>query len=457
MEESMTATELRTADRPAAFLLTGAFRVICRNHAYLATLAARGLHVLVITPEDSRQQAQSVLARAGAVADGIADIAYVHGAMEKESSYNPDVMTVVQEWSRRYRIVGAYAMEEALVEPTGLVCDALGLPGLGLRASRASRSKYLQRCYLGRFSPQSLTVPPHRRGTVDLTVLKHPVVVKPAARHGSSGVMRCADPAETAELLATYPAHETVLVEQEVFGQEYSVESLVQGGAVVFSSVTHKETTSTHDRTFVELAHTVPAGCHGTDLGVAVGEADREVIAALAVENGITHSEWRVTDTGEPYLMEIAARTPGDGLTALYELACGQMLEPEIIRIALGEQVRYPAPRRYARQVYLEHQPGWLRDVTVSWPGVELVWLGDADLWPAFRPGRTDDPPTLRVVLVHAAKGSRLHRLRSSFDRAVSFFIDASTAAELDELERRVRDVITVHVDDRRDGGGHVD
>ncbi|GAA3053146.1 hypothetical protein GCM10020000_38580 [Streptomyces olivoverticillatus] len=144
--------------------------------------------------------------------------------------------------------------------------------------------------------------------------------------------------------------------------------------------------------------------------------------------------------------MEVAARTPGDGLLVLYHLATGAPLEPEIVRIALGEPAAYPVPGRYARQVYLEHESGTLGDVTVDWPGVEPVWVGDGGMWLTIEPGGEDDAPALRAVLVLKDRGSELGPLLSSDDRAVSFVIDAPTPRELDELERRVREAITVTV-----------
>lgn len=436
--------------RPAAFILTGAFRVICRNHEYLNALACRGLKALVLCPDSSREQAEAVLRAAPGPVAAIAEVAYASGALDRESSYDPDVLAVVQDWRERYRIVGAYAMEETLVEPTGLVCDLLGVPHPGLRASRVCRSKYLQRVHLARFSPQSTIVTPAMRRSVDLKAIKYPVVVKPATRHASSGVLACDGPSEVAALLDGYPAHETVLIEQRVIGQEFSVESLVQGGEIRFASVTRKETTESTDRTFVELAHSVPsprvraAGKDTTELLLA---ADRELLRALDFRDGISHSEWRVTGAGEPYLMEIASRTPGDGLTLLYRLACGQPIEEQVIRIALGEDTAYPAPSRYARQVYLDHPVGVLRGVSVDWPGVEVTWVGDTDLWQQPMPGRAGDPPALRSVLALKSRGSALRPLSSSDDRAVTFFIDADSEEELDQFEHRIRAAVSLSVE----------
>jgi hypothetical protein len=436
--------------KPPAFLLTGAFRVICRNPRYLTELARRGLRILVICPDSSRAQAEAVMGTPGSPAALVTDIAYVDGALDRESSFNPGVFAELQKWTEHYRIVGAYAMEEMLVEPTGMVCDALGLPGPGLRASRVCRSKYLQRAHLAQFGPKALTVPPGRRHLVELEAFTFPVVVKPATRHASSGVLSCDNADEVVAVLSEYREHETVLIEQKVIGQEFSVESLVRNGEVVFSSVTEKETTDTWDRTFVELAHSVPAPASsigGVDVTACLSEANRRVLATLAFEYGITHSEWRVTAEGEAYLMEIASRTPGDGLTVLYELACGVPLEPQIVAIALGEEASsYPPPRRRTRQVYVEHGPGILRDVSLDWPGTTVTWIGETDLWPAVRPGEAGDAPALRSVLVLKGRGSRLEPLRSSDDRAVTFFIDADTDTGLDALEARVRAAIRLDI-----------
>jgi hypothetical protein len=150
------------------------------------------------------------------------------------------------------------------------------------------------------------------------------------------------DVAELRRQVVSYPGHEVVLAEQRVDGPEYSVESLVQDGRVIFASATAKETTDSATRTFVELAHSVPAA--SPQAHEALLAANRKLLTRLAFADGIAHSEWRVGADGRPMLMEIAGRTPGDGLLVLYQLATGQPLEPEIIRIALGEPARYLAP-----------------------------------------------------------------------------------------------------------------
>ncbi|MFF3018322.1 acetyl-CoA carboxylase biotin carboxylase subunit family protein [Streptomyces sp. NPDC057939] len=430
---------------PEAFILTGAFRVVCRNPRYLEELAARGLRILLITPDTNREAVRRARKDPEHPASLIDEIAYVDGSLDLDGSFTPGFVAGARAWHGRYTVRGAYAVGETLVEQTGLLCDALGLPGPGLRATRVCRSKYLQRWYLEEFSPATLVLPPGAREDADLSALRYPVVAKPATRHSSSGVVAVADAAELRALLPEYPEHETLMIEEKVTGQEYSVESLVQHGEPLFTSVTRKETTESGDRTFVELAHSVPNAGTGEDAVLLT--ANRRMLEVLGFRDGIAHAEWRIGEDGEPRLMEVAARTPGDGLVALYHLATGQPLEPEIIRIALGEDAHYPPPRRFTRQVYLEHEAGCLADVTLDWPGVRPQWVGEAGTWPAFAPGDPEDGPALRALLVLKEAGARLQPLACSDDRAVTFLIDAPTPEGLDALESAVRAAVTVVVD----------
>ncbi|MGW8331165.1 ATP-grasp domain-containing protein [Streptomyces sp. NPDC055897] len=434
-----------TQPKAAAFILLGGFGVVCRNPLYLAELRRRGLRILLLTPESFRPDVQAAAAQPEHPVHQIDEIAYVAGALGLDGSFTSGVISRAMGWRERHRIVGVYAVGEVMVEPTGLLADALGLRSPGLRATRVCRSKYLQRWYLHDVSPASTTIAPSDRSSFTADTVPFPCIVKPSGRHSSSGVQTVQDPARLAAALNEYPDHETLLVEQKIEGQEYSVESLVQDGQVVFASATCKETTGSHAHTFVELSHSVPTA-RGSVSDVLLA-ANAKVLSTLMFEDGIAHSEWRLDASGRPFLMEIAARTPGDGLLVLYELATGEALEPHILRTALGEPTTYPAPRRCTRQVYVEHRPGRLLDVRLDWPNVTPAWLGSGGLWPVLQPGAADDPPTLRALFVLTERNAVLAPLASSDDRVVTFFIDAATHEELDELEQRVHAALTVDVD----------
>ncbi|MEK2495117.1 ATP-grasp domain-containing protein [Kitasatospora purpeofusca] len=427
-----------------AFILMGGFGAVCRNPRYLSDLTERGLHVLLITPSSWHAEVAAARRDPGHPAHLVTEVVLVDGEVDTEGAYVAASVAAALRWRREYTLVGVASVSEVLVEPASIIADALGLPGPGARAGRVCRSKYLQRWYLPDLGPFSVTVPAGARDRLTPDCVRFPAVLKPAGRHSSIGVESIASWDELCRRFVDFPEHETLLVEEFVDGPEFSVETLVQHGRVLFSSVTRKETTESATRRFVELAHSVP-GDHD-EVNAELLAANALVLSRLDFRDGIAHSEWRVGGDGRAHLMEVAARAPGDGLLALYGLATGEPMEPQIIRIALGEPAAYPGPQRRSRQVYLPHRDGVLVDVAVDWPGVSPQWVGDSGVWPDLEPGRPDDPPALRAVLALQERGAVLRPVHSSDDRAVTFLIDASGPAELDALEQRVRSSITVDV-----------
>lgn len=433
--------------KPQAFILLGGFRVITRNWAYLTELARRGLTILAITSQDWREEAERAIRAADGPASRIQEIAYVDGDVRVEGSFTSGTMTALHRWLDRYQIRGVFAAGEMLVEQTGLIADALNLPGPGLRASRVCRSKYLQRLYLPEWSPRYELIAAGRHAEPLPQGLSWPRVLKPAGRRSSSGVVLLQDEQAYRGQLSNYRQEETLLLEEQVSGTEYSVESLVQAGEAIFESVTSKKTTEHDQRYFVELEHTVPADAALEPVAELLA-TNRAILERLDFRDGIVHTELRSTADGSIRLMEIAARTPGDGILPLYQLATGHPMEPAILRLALGEPVRYPVPARVARQVYVEHPPGVLRSVSIDRDDVELSWVQEGGYWPALTSGQPGDPPALRAVVVLKRVGERLQPLRESGDRSLTFLIDADHCSQLDDLAAEVRAGLHIAVSD---------
>ena len=349
--------------RPA-FLFLGGFKVLCRNRLYLAEAHRRGLAPLLITSADWRDRTVAAMADPDHPAAELAAAAFVAGEVEVEGSFtagksarpgsrpglgHPRGVRGGRDDGRADR----RARRRARPAPPGL------------RATRACRSKYLQRLLCPDWSPPVLLLPPGDRSTRHGTHPGFPAVLKPASRRSSSGVRRVGSQRELDEVLPDYPAAETLLLEQYVAGPEFSVESLLQNGTVIFDSVTRKVTNEETTERFVELGHSVPAA--PGPLVDALLATSRAVLDRLAFAEGVAHAEFRVRPDGGVVLMEIAARTPGDGILPLYHLATGQPMEPQIMRIALGEPAAYPVPTRVARQVYVDHRPGV--STRSGWPG----------------------------------------------------------------------------------------
>jgi ATP-grasp domain/ATP-grasp N-terminal domain len=423
-----------------AFVLFGGYTgsAATRSMPFLSELRARGLSVLVVDqPVAGADRSPISEAFLGYVADTL-----LTPANDPTRSV---LLERVRAWARAYRIRGMLCIQEVWVEAAALAADYLGLPSPGLRAGSVCRNKHLQRLYLEAWSPAVASVPPEQRLAATRSFKGFPAVLKPTGRSCSAGVQLIRDREHLRSVLLTYPPHEDLLLEQRIVGREYSVESLVQNGRVIFESVTEKATNEDGSNFFVEMGHTVPATNLATHERAHLLDVNRAILHRLAFADGMAHAEYRVSAAGEVRLMEVAARPPGDCLLSLYHLATGQPLEPALISIALGEDVAYGPPVRYARQVYLDHEPRRLRDVVVhSAYGVAPDWFYETGERQLGGPGAADGRPELREILILKRRGDVLSSIASSYDRAVTFLIDAPTPAELNELEKQLRQQISI-------------
>jgi ATP-grasp domain len=423
-----------------AFILFGGYSgsAATRSLPFLTELRARGLGVLIVDQPVAGADPGPVTE---ALHRYVEDLCLTPASDQTRSV----LMQRVQGWARAYRLRGVLCIQEVWVEAAALVADYLGFPSPGLRAGRICRNKHLQRLYLEDWSPAVTSLPPEERRVASRSFATFPAVLKPTGRSCSAGVQLVLDREHLRRAFLAYPPHEELLLEARIVGREYSVETLVQSGRVVFENVTEKVTNEAGSNFFVEMGHTVPATNLDADESAHLLAANRAILHRLGFADGMAHAEYRVSDGGEVYLMEVAARPPGDCLLSLYHLAAGQPLEPVLISLALGEQVAYARPVRYARQVFLDHEPDLLRDVVVDDAGgVAPVWFYETGERRLARPDVADGPPALREILILKRRGELLSSITSSYDRAVTFLIDARTPAELNELESRARQQISV-------------
>lgn len=433
--------------RPEAFILFGGLATAWWP-LFMDTLVSSDLAVLVIDEPDP--SVPPLLEQYRRQPDH--PYSSIRECIQFEPQNHPAVLRQVASWQQRYHLRGVCCIWEPFVQVSGLVADFLHLPSPGLRATQVCRNKLLQRLYLREWSPACTPLHPQQREAVGASFDHFPAVLKPTGRSSSSGVQRISTREGLSDALQNYPAEELLLLEHLVVGREYSVETLVRHGRPFFAGITQKQTNEDEGRFFVELSHTVPA----TNLSPAeyerILQTNERVLARLGFEQGIAHAEYRLTEQGEVFLMEIAARNPGGSILTLYRLATGQALEPLIIDLALDrvtDQATYATPVRFARQCYLPHQPGTLRDVLVDPAlGVSPLWLSHTHFWPAVAAGRKEERPTLRAVTAIKSRGIHLQPIESSADRAVTYLFDAATAGDLELFQDELQHAIEIVLED---------
>lgn len=428
--------------RPGALLVLGAcFLTRCPGFVHaaerrgMAVLGIDGLNPLTAGIDAARRRVP------GHPMAGLADFAWVPGEEPRE------VLERVLAWRAHFDLRAVVGLGESYVEAAALVADCLGLRGPGLRASRVSRNKLLQRRYLAEWSPVSRLVPPTERATAAAEWDTYPAIVKPVGRTASSGVRRVAGAAELRAALEELMPVEPALVETLVEGPELSVESLVVDGRVVFVSPTGKRTNEFDGTHFVEMGHTVPDPLLTPREWRAVQDANAAILARLGFRDGAAHAEMRVRPDGGVTLMEIAARPAGDLIYALYHLATGKPMEETLTAILLGEPAEHPAPCRPSRQIYLPQEPGILRGVHADGLDHPVVSLPEHWIWPPVSPLPLDAPAQVHMIASTRRAGAQLREIRESWDRTALLVIDAPTLTELDRLEARCRSAVRMEID----------
>ena len=169
--------------------------------------------------------------------------------------------------------------------------------------------------------------------------LIYPVILKPRDNSGSRGVIFCNNKAELEAAFneaMQYTKLDSVLVEEFIEGQEYSIEGLHYNGKSEVIQFTEKRTTPFPYN--VELGHIQPA-----NISEENKEKIRKIIADIAVvlgfENCPSHTELKINERGI-FVIETSPRLGGDYITStLTPLSTGVNIEDQLLHIALGEDV----------------------------------------------------------------------------------------------------------------------
>lgn len=192
--------------------------------------------------------------------------------------------------------------------------------------------------------------------------LRFPVLVKPVDSTGSRGVVPCgvpgALPAAIRDAVAFSPANRLV-VEEFVDGTHLTVEALVRAGRPVFHTVSAR--TLTPPPYFITATQTVPA-----DLPDDVEERLAGMLATLVAELGYASGPLNLDAVlgrdGELYLVEMGARSGGNGMAELVDASYGVDLLAATVSLAVGDPVTVVprTPRPVMLWVLAADRPGRL-------------------------------------------------------------------------------------------------
>ena len=243
------------------------------------------------------------------------------------------------EVAKRYDVAGVIttATDKPLVM-MARVAEALHLPFYSVKTAQWSTDKYQmkQRFMLGGV--------PFAKGKLAKTVddvddFEFPVIVKPRDNSGSRGVKLCRDRQELKECIAEaleFSHLDTVLVEEFIEGQEYSIESIHYDGKSRVIQFTEKKTTEFPYN--VELGHIQPAML-SDEVKDEIRDVVEKIAKALNFNNCGSHTELKIGPRGIT-VIETSPRFGGDFITStLVPLSTGLNIDDLLIDISIGNKL----------------------------------------------------------------------------------------------------------------------
>ena len=259
----------------------------------------------------------------------------------------------------------------------------------------------------------------------------YPVIVKPRDNSGSRGVKLCRNQEELKEAIdeaLPFSHLDSVLVEEFIEGQEYSIEGLHYSGKSEVLQFTEKTTTEFPYN--VELAHKQPA-----NLTEEQREKIRDIIAKIGIcmryENCPSHTELKINERGV-FVIETSPRLGGGNITShLVPLSTGINMEDQLLHIALNEPVDTITGRKNMASgvKFLDFGEGVVKFIS---PEIEQVktWANVID----FECDIID--------------GDYLHAFKTGLDRYGQFICQADSREEIDclisQYEQRIKLMITI-------------
>jgi hypothetical protein len=242
---------------------------------------------------------------------------------------------------------------EELQVPLGEVRDRLGIPGMGSEAGRNFRDKARMK---GVLRDAGLPTARHRlAGSADDALAfarssGFPLVVKPPAGSGARSTFRIENEEElraSLQALPPTPANPTLL-EEFVVGEEYSFDSILLDGKLVWYSINHYLPTPLEvlREPWIQWCVVLPREVNHPRYE-RIREVAERALPILGMRTGLSHMEWFRRPDDSVAVSEVGARPPGAQFTTLISYAHDFDLYAAWARLMVFDEFQ-PRPRPYA-------------------------------------------------------------------------------------------------------------
>lgn len=254
------------------------------------------------------------------------------------------------------------AILENLQVPLAMVRGRLGIDGMDVGTAERFRDKELMKSAF-----DSAGIPCARHARVDsadavrsvVGEWQEPVVVKPLAGMGARSTFRLDDADAVEHWLAHDPPSSAapVLLEEFLRGEEFSFESVLVGGELVWHSIGryHPTPLTVLENDWIQWCVVLPRSVAGDEFD-PIREVGAAAVRSLGLDTGMSHLEWFRRPDGSVAVSEIGARPPGAQIVSLMSWAHDADLYAAWARLVVHGSFDPPERRWAVGAAYLRAQ-----------------------------------------------------------------------------------------------------
>jgi biotin carboxylase len=210
-------------------------------------------------------------------------------------------------------------------------------------------------------SPQAIGCSRMEEVSAAIPKLRLPLIVKPVDLTGGKGI-QCAntggDTLKAAETAFAISRAKRIVVEEFIVGTRHGFTCILRDGRVAFHFTDDE---IYHLSQYLVSAACAPTSCPQSSIEILIAYSER-IAGLLDLVDGIFHVQFIQNESGNPVIIEICRRAPGDLYIELVRYATGAPYAEWILRasvgLELGDVFHMPAARCVTRHCLMTHHAG---------------------------------------------------------------------------------------------------
>ena len=273
-------------------------------------------------------------------------------------------MEKILDECKKIQIDGICSIASDICVPTvWFIAEKMNLTGNKYENPFVASHKFLMRKALlknGVNSPRFTIM----KNVMDLKEFKYPLIVKPTDQVASIGVIKVEreeDLQDAIQKSQEVSYNKEVIVEEFITGVEVSVDSISCNGEHYILAIKDKECLKNNEIIF--LAEHYPCQLN-SKIQEKIKAETIKTLDAINIKNGAACTQFKITETGEVFSIEINPRMAGDFVYEVLKLHNGYDIVKGVIEVALG---MFEKPvftkNKYAGTYFLYDESDWIRNI----------------------------------------------------------------------------------------------